>query len=345
METAMGTDFGLGQGAGFSQTARYRIALTGPTGYTVNYADDQPDRKRGRFAPCMLYLARRFGTPGAAAFAHRQIDTFLRENAEAVYPLDLVWYVPAEAQDDAAPPLDYYLRGRVPVVSMRSAHEDPNALWVAVKGGEQPVNHGHLDLGTFELQALGRRWAVDLGRDDYNLPGWWDARPGGKRWSYFRVGSRSHNVPLIDDANQKVPAASRILEVESGDEPCVEIDLTDAYAPKADQVLRRIELQDARASVRIADTIRLNTSADLAWGMTTPAEITLSADGRSAMMTIGDDALQATLSSPAQARFSVESAEREAPEQRNVGMKRLMARVADCAPGKHAFIVTLRPQE
>jgi len=64
------------------------------------------------------------------------------------------------------------------------------------------VNHGQLDLGNFELDALGERWARDLGSDDYNLDGYFDRKPGGKRWNYYRNISQSHNVPLIGGEGQ-----------------------------------------------------------------------------------------------------------------------------------------------
>ena len=84
----------------------------------------------------------------------------------------------------------------------RSAWDDPAALFVGVKAGYNQVNHGHLDLGNFELDALGERWARDIGSDDYNLPGYWSGGRGGKRWSYYRLGSESHNVCMLGGAQQ-----------------------------------------------------------------------------------------------------------------------------------------------
>ncbi len=79
-------------------------------------------------------------------------------------------------------PLDIMFWGSVPLVFMRSTWSDRNALWCGVNGGYNQVSHGHLDLGTFELEVLGIRWAIDIGADNYNLPGYWDGREGGGRW-------------------------------------------------------------------------------------------------------------------------------------------------------------------
>ena len=42
-------------------------------------------------------------------------------------------------------------------------HSDAEALFIGFKAGDNRVNHSHLDLGTFVLDALGQRWAIDLG--------------------------------------------------------------------------------------------------------------------------------------------------------------------------------------
>ena len=52
------------------------------------------------------------------------------------------------------------------------------------------------------MDAGGVRWAKDLGSDDYNLDGYWTMGVGGKRWTYYRLGSLSHNVPVLGNKNQ-----------------------------------------------------------------------------------------------------------------------------------------------
>ncbi|MGH7945950.1 MAG: hypothetical protein ACREH8_23950 [Opitutaceae bacterium] len=55
----------------------------------------------------------------------------------------------------------------------------PMRCGVGFKAGRNTVNHAHLDLGTFTFDAGGVRWAGDLGRDDYNLPGYWRIQKPG----------------------------------------------------------------------------------------------------------------------------------------------------------------------
>jgi hypothetical protein len=55
---------------------------------------------------------------------------------------------------------------------LRTSWEDPEAIFVGIKAGQDRNGRGHthLGLGSFILEAGGARWALDLGRDDYNLP-------------------------------------------------------------------------------------------------------------------------------------------------------------------------------
>ena len=58
--------------------------------------------------------------------------------------------------------------------------------------------HQQLDIGTFIIETNGIRWTDDLGSDNYGLPGFWDYKPDGQRWTYFRNSNFSHNTLSID---------------------------------------------------------------------------------------------------------------------------------------------------
>ena len=108
--------------------------------------------------------------------------------------LDLLWYEPAGTSPKAAGlPLDKYFRG-AEVAVMRSDWENPQALFVGFKAGDNKANHSHLDLGSFVFDAAGARWAMDLGADDYNLPGYF----GKQRWDYYRLRAEGQNTLVIN---------------------------------------------------------------------------------------------------------------------------------------------------
>lgn len=75
----------------------------------------------------------------------------------------------ARTSQQAGWPLDALCKG-VGVAFFRSAWDDANAIFVGVKAGDLKVGHSHLDLSGFVLDAGGRRRALDLGADDYNMP-------------------------------------------------------------------------------------------------------------------------------------------------------------------------------
>lgn len=57
---------------------------------------------------------------------------------------------------------------------MRSSWTDSDGLYVAMKSGKltDHQTHGDLDAGDFVLDALGQRWAGELGNGDYLSEGY-----------------------------------------------------------------------------------------------------------------------------------------------------------------------------
>ena len=213
MQSALGTDFGVSGGKGLSEAGYFPLYATGPTGLLVNYAD-AGERSSLRSQPVLYWLASRYEEPDLAIAQAR-----LLENAKAS-PRDIIWYVPTAGARAAKMQPDRRFRGPVELAVFRSAWDNPSALLVSIKAGYNSVNHGHLDLGTFELDALGQRWARALGADDYNLSGYWDGGQGGKRWTYYRLGSLSHNVVSIDGRQQLVAGKARLVKFQDGNSVC-----------------------------------------------------------------------------------------------------------------------------
>ncbi len=293
LETAVGTDFGLSQMEGFSETGLFPIYITGPTGRTFNFADGGDGTLR---APQMFWLARKFNRPVYAWYAR---------TTASPHPLDLLWF-DSRGSDPATEklPLDKYFR-YVEVVTMRSAWNDRNAIFVGFKAGDNKFNHSHLDIGTFVLDALGYRWAVDLGADNYNLPGYF----GRQRWSYYRLRAEGHNTLVINpsqEPDQDPSAVAKIVRfVSSPDKSFAIANLTTAYVRHAEKVLRGVMLDRKRRFVLVQDELALKQPGEIWWFMHTPAEVELSDDGRVATLTQGDAQLRAVLLSPENTRFSV----------------------------------------
>ncbi|MHB1310274.1 MAG: heparinase II/III domain-containing protein [Limisphaerales bacterium] len=294
LHSALGSDFGLGTIPGFREAGLFPIHLSGPLGRTFNYADGGDGAIR---APEMFWLAERFGLPAYAQYQMRSATP---------HPLDLVWFLrDTSAIQTAALPLDRHFRG-AEVVTMRSAWDDRNALFVGFKGGDNQANHSNLDLGSFVMDAMGVRWVVDLGADNYNLPGYFSTRD--RRWTYYRMRAEGHNALVINpdsEPDQALDAKARITRFESGPTAVRSVvDLTAAYARHARSVNRSVSLVE-RKTVLVEDDVELAQPGEVWWFLHTPAEVELSADGRIATLKQDGRQLLAKVLSPGAIRFAV----------------------------------------
>jgi hypothetical protein len=280
---------------GFSQTGDFPIYFAGPTGQTFNYADAH---SRWRGAPQLFWLATAFHRPAWADNQRQQIK-------DRPSPLDLLWGAEwlAGHRESAPLPLDRHFEG-VSVVFFRSAWSDPQGTFVGFKGGDNGVNHGQLDLGTFVLDALGERWFVDLGPDDYNLPGYF----GSGRWNFYRNRAEGHNTLVLNPGSgpdQDSRATAKIVAFKSApDRAAAVVDLSAAYAESAESVRRGIALF-GRRDVLVQDEIAAAKPCDAWWFAHTGAAISLDSAARVATLTQNGKTMYATLLQPPGATFAV----------------------------------------
>jgi hypothetical protein len=295
LQSALDTDFGLCETKGFSETGLFPLYMTGPFDRSFNFEDAGDRAPR---ASCLFWLAERFHQPVCAWFAAQA-----KPSAPA-----MVWHRTA-MQDPAAAklPLDRYWR-QVEAATFRSVWNDPKAVFAAIQAGSNRVNHNHLDSGSYVLDALGQRWALDLGADDYNLPGYF----GGQRYHYYRLRAEGHNTLVLNPGpqpDQDPKADARITRfVTAPDRAFAVADLTALYAKHAQRVERGLALLERRC-VLVQDEVEAKQPAELWWFMHTAATVVLGDDGRMATLEQGGAKLRATLVAPADARFEVRSAE------------------------------------
>lgn len=288
LETALGSDFGLGQTPGLSETGDFAVSMTSPAGLSFNFADGGAGVMKG---PQLFWYARRFNRPMLAWYE--------RSNGSAS-PLDLLWY-DSRGSDPGSlvMPTDAHWRGdqtnyrTQDVVTMRSNWSDPNATFVGFKAGKVGDSHGHLDAGSFVLDALGQRWAYDLGGDDYALQGYF----GSSRWTYYRLRAEGQNTLVINPgsgAEQVTGAVTPIIRQQSTADGSISIaDLTSAYSGMS-RVWRGMSLSRHDGSVLVQDEIQASSAADVWWFMhvkLSASQVQISADGTSALLTSGSSRL------------------------------------------------------
>jgi hypothetical protein len=245
--------------------------------------------------------------------------------------------------------------------SMRSSWTDTNALFVAIKAGsnQNHQTHNDLDVGDFVIDALGTRWAGELGSGDYNSPNYFTSQDqDADRWKYYRKMTEGQNTILINRANQNVlgspsikhessgttQGSSTVFNVPSDSTAYWTTDMTSAYS-QATSVKRGIRLLNARRQVLLQDEI--NAQAGVQWRMHTNATVTT--DGAAATLKLDGQTMQVSLlNAPSGATFSTSPAVRfasdptpPAPDQENPGVTVL---IIDLPAGTYNLEVLFNPQ-
>ena len=299
LEISLGSDFDLPKIAGFAQTGFFPIYGTGASGYPFNFADGQ--NKKISY-PELFWLSEKFNQP---VFAEFQKQMSMAE------PMDLIWNKNSVDKNYREKlPLDRYFRD-AEVVTMRSSWQDPLAAFVGFKAGDNQASHSHLDLGSFVLDALGIRWAMDLGKDKYGLPGYFETED--QRWTYYRMRAEGQNTIVVNpdkSPEQNPDAEAKIKRFSSKVDRAYAItDLTLAYYPSVSRLVRGVALQDKRQQILIQDEIKANSPIDLWWFMHTRAKIKLAQNDNIAILYQGGVRLGMKILSPIDAHFKIMPAE------------------------------------
>ncbi len=313
LATATGSDQPLASAPGLDRTGRFYLHATDPTGTPHAFAAvGEQWVDRGALWE-LLWVGGRFDDPHCIAAAHDELDR------KPAAPEHLIFYRPRPSVEPLA--TDAQFRGRTPAAYFRSAWADRDATWLAIKGGYNRVNHGHMDLGCFELTAGGVRWAIDLGTESYQVPGYWDRhRDDASRWRYFRCATIGHNTLTLDGRNQLLDGTAVLTDFQSSPPSAqVTLDLTAAYADRAGRVVRTAQLLPGRRAVRVIDVIEPCHPCEVTWTMLTRAEI--ETDGPTAILRQAGRCLRCTLSGPDGASFVTASAHRDPPESPNDGIR------------------------
>ncbi len=295
LEGTLGSDFGLASMPGFAETGAYLDLVTGPSGGAFNYADGGAGR-----GTCYAtwWFAKRFNRPDIIPYfelgAYRRYVAFPRlYRGNRMFPLALFWVqdVPAGLQPRA--PLVWDAKGPVPITIQRSSWDDEKAMFVGLKGGSPSAPHGHMDGGSFVLDSGKVRWAVDIGAEPYhrieamgmNL---WSGAQNSDRWKLFRLGTWSHNVPMIDGCQQWVKGSGAVTQVTEGPWGSrAVLDLSSLYT-NATSVVRTGTMAADGRSYLLRDVISgVRQGGVVRWAMITKAtpeidgpRVTLRQDGK-----------------------------------------------------------------
>ena len=315
-----GTDFGMSEIAGFKELGYFPVYITTPTGM-FNFGDNKAEQC---YTPVLHWYASEYASPLLSAYQMTDVpsefvadtsDNTERNGSGKEYALSSLWYNREYSQSDFSnEPLFSYLKSDVgqPLVLMRSAYLDKNAAFAGIKGGYNFINHGDLDIGTFVFDAMGERWAEELGPGSYDAPNYFLNTPAGGRWKNYCKRAEGQNTLVINpDAtldDQYVLAECDFVsheETEGGGKAL--LDMTDAYRMNgASKVTREFELYNS-SCLKITDKVKCIVPSEIYWFMHTKADIEITDNGKTAILTMGGKQMKASLSGDGE--FSVLKAE------------------------------------
>lgn len=205
--TATGSTYELlSSNPDFNETGEFHMYGTGAT-TLFNWGDTGPN-KYSTTANSMIFYAGQYNLP--------RYSLFQRDRPDAAEPWSMFWYDPtiSGAYWDGLPLDRFFDNSTDQWCSIRSSWTDENALFLAMKAGtnQNHQTHNDLDVGTFIIDALGTRWAGELGDGDYRSTGYFsNDTQGSDRWLYYRKATAGQNVILANVVNQNVAAAPTIV--------------------------------------------------------------------------------------------------------------------------------------
>lgn len=274
IKNTFGTYYNLHNTACFDITADYMAAASGPV--AVNNFNDA-NMTAGATVPAMFWFSNVYNKPELSGLRLEELD-----RAKVKFEvLDICWYDSELAQTDINLPLDSYFEG-VELVSLRGSHTDPDTSYISFHSGNniEAWAHSHIDSGTFVLDMLGERFALDPGSHYYyvtghGLPSYSQPKAGViNRWSYYQHIPEGHNTLIINPDNtlgQNIVTRDKITSFDSDEDSAFAItELSSAYSGYAQRVRRGIMLSNNRKIVTVRDEIDLNSGDnEIYWFMHT----------------------------------------------------------------------------
>ncbi len=267
LDTMFGSDFGLANTPGFLKNAYFPFYMTASED-KFNLHDDIRGGKL--ISTASMWTAH---YQKDAALQNMRLKQIAKWNDGKATFLDLLWYTPqAEKVSEISLDSQYHFAG---IATSRSSWEE-DAVWLGVHAGDNSVSHGQMDIGQFELEIHGIRFALDMGRDDYGLPDYFYF--GSKRENYYVCRAEGHNVYVInpdEKPGQYYYAASDVETIEQTKNGVIyRINMAPAYIGQLKQARRGYMLKEGRKYFVLQDEIVPRQKGDkYLWFWHTQADI------------------------------------------------------------------------
>lgn len=219
---SLGHDYGLSEMHGFNQTGLFRLHMNGPSQEPFDFGDASGGLNNSAASFMMGYSmvpSTNQATQALFAYESRRLAQLISGGAgmqtscgASLGSLDcaklLLDFNPNGTHSNlAAQPLGKVFRlsafewnNRYAIGFFRSgwSSEKQGTLgkeaWLAFKAPNGVPNHNDLDGGSFVFETGGRRWAIDLGADNYQLPNYFTQNiANNTRYNLYRKATVGHN--------------------------------------------------------------------------------------------------------------------------------------------------------
>lgn len=349
IEKLFGKDFGLSQKPGFLQTAGYLENMTGPSGKPFNYSDAGGS---GGLQPAMFWFARRQKDPTLLWVEKSRLLNSQPQSlvGDRLLPAIMLWSAGTSMDQITAPSSGMWVgKGKNPVALMRTSWTDPNAIFVGMKGGSVSVNHAHMDIGSFVMEAEGVRWAMDFGMQDYESLESKGIKLFGRtqdaqRWTVFRLTNLVHNTLTVNNQHQRVEGYAPITASSASPSFIHAItDISAVYKGALAKANRGIAIIN-KSYVVVQDEVEtLNEETTIRWTLLTPATVTITGNNQA---TLTKDGKQLVLEVTAPGKVTMKTWSTDPPnsyDAPNPGTTLTGFEVTLPANTKATLIVALKP--
>ncbi|HEY3388897.1 MAG TPA: heparinase II/III family protein, partial [Prolixibacteraceae bacterium] len=299
IEKVFSSDFGLNKTPGFLQTAGFLQNMTGVTGLCYNWGDSGSG---GNLSPAMFWFAQRNNDLSQlwVEKSYLQKGDFSKFTDDRLLPAVMIWEKDVSFDKVTEPKIKVWKgEGANPVCLMRTSWTDRNGIYLGFKAGSASVNHGHMDIGSFVMEADGSRWASDFGMQEYESLESKGIQVFGRtqdaqRWSIFRINNFAHNTLTVDHQLQLVKGYAKIDQFSDQPDFMYAIsDLSSVYENQLAEEKRGVAIVNQKFVVIRDELTAANKPTTIRWTMMTSAipvlgenSISLSKEGHTLVLKV-----------------------------------------------------------
>lgn len=345
MKNVLGSTFGMADTPGLRKSGWFPFLMAGPV-TSLNIGDDP---LRFSLDGSFFWYAHHYND---AALAKLHFELCLKNNR--CQWQDIYFYDPEliACASSTSVSLDNIIQG-IDLFSIRENWNSEDAMFIAMHGGANNANHGHLDAGSFYIQMLGEVFACgNLGGDNYTYPGYFSKQtlPGYQdpvsnqqepgRWHFYRLRTEGKNCLIVDPTIRPEQKESGIAVFKRSNnkkqKSSYTIDLTDCYERDLHFYERTIGMDRKKKQMFVQDHLKCRKNDSYIWWlMHTMADIALEEKGRVAILEVNGKRMKAEIEAPIGATFQILPAsyllEEAFPMTRNTenkGFRRLAVELA-----------------